>query len=80
MLHGGRALRHAAGLTPLRSDCRARVFDLDHLVPTERRMVVTMAELDQDGAPLAILACGHIIRAELPINAAMPIRDYLLHR
>ena len=43
-------------------------------------MVVTMAELDQDGAPLAILACGHIIRAELPINAAMPIRDYLLHR
>jgi hypothetical protein len=44
VLHRGRALRNAAVLTMIRSDCRARVFNLDHLVPTERRMVVTEAD------------------------------------
>lgn len=29
--HGGQALRNAAVLTLLRRDCRARVFNLDHL-------------------------------------------------
>ncbi|MGB8814416.1 MAG: FIST N-terminal domain-containing protein [Paracoccaceae bacterium] len=43
VLHGGKALRNAAVLTMLRSDCRAKVFNLDHLVPTDRRMVVTEA-------------------------------------
>lgn len=43
VIHEGRALRNAAVLTMIRSDCRARVFNLDHLVPTERRMVVTEA-------------------------------------
>ena len=28
----------------VRSDCRVRVFNLDHLVPTDRRMVVTQAD------------------------------------
>lgn len=44
VLHEGRALDNAAVLAMLRSDCRARVFKLDHLQPTERRMVVTSAD------------------------------------
>jgi len=62
VLHGGRALRHAAVLTLLRSDCRARVFNLDHLVPTERRMVVTEAD-----------PARRIVRA---INAEPAAREY----
>jgi hypothetical protein len=37
-------LRNAAVLTMIRSDCRAKVFNLDHLLPTNRRMVVTEAD------------------------------------
>ncbi len=44
VLHDGRALRNAAALTMIRSDCRVRVFNLDHLMPTENRMVVTEAD------------------------------------
>jgi hypothetical protein len=44
VLHEGRAMDNAAVLAMLRSDCRARVFKLDHLRPTERRMVVTSAD------------------------------------
>lgn len=44
VIHGGEVMRHAAVLAMLRSDCRARVFSLDHLRPTERRMVVTEAD------------------------------------
>ncbi|MFN4153455.1 MAG: FIST N-terminal domain-containing protein [Paracoccaceae bacterium] len=40
----GRALSNAAIVMLVRSDCRARVFNLDHLVPTDRRMVVTEAD------------------------------------
>ena len=40
----GRVLENAAVLTLLRSDCRVRPFSLDHLRPTEARMVVTRAE------------------------------------
>jgi hypothetical protein len=40
----GRALSNAAVLMVVRSKCRVRVFNLDHLVPTEQRMVVTMAD------------------------------------
>ena len=39
-----RILGHAAVLLMVRSACRARVFNLDHLRPTERRMVVTVAD------------------------------------
>ncbi|GGW22243.1 hypothetical protein GCM10011452_05190 [Gemmobacter lanyuensis] len=44
VLHGGQALRDAAVLAMVRSRCRARVFNLDHLVPTNTRMVVTEAD------------------------------------
>ncbi len=40
----GRALTNAAIVMLVRSDCRVRVFNLDHLVPTDRRMVVTQAD------------------------------------
>lgn len=44
VLHDGRVLRNAAVLALVRSDCRVKVFNLDHLVPTEKRMVVTEAD------------------------------------
>jgi hypothetical protein len=44
VLHGGLMLRNAAVVTLVRTACRVRVFTLDHLVPTERRMVVTEAD------------------------------------
>ncbi len=44
ILHGGKLHRNAAVLAMIRSDCRARVFNLDHLLPTDRRMVVTEAD------------------------------------
>jgi hypothetical protein len=37
-------LSNAAVLMMVRTDCRARVFSLDHLRPTDRRMVVTEAD------------------------------------
>ncbi|TGD45086.1 GfdT protein [Pseudotabrizicola sediminis] len=40
----GQALTNAAIVMLVRSRCRARVFNLDHLVPTDRRMVVTQAD------------------------------------
>jgi len=40
----GLVLSNAAVLTLVRTDCRARVFSLDHLQPTDRRMVVTEAD------------------------------------
>lgn len=44
ILHGGKALTNAAVLTLVRTDCPVKVFNLDHLYPTERRMVVTQAD------------------------------------
>ncbi|MBT9245270.1 FIST C-terminal domain-containing protein [Gemmobacter fulvus] len=44
VVHDGRALRNAAVLAMVRSRCRVKVFNLDHLVPTETRMVVTEAD------------------------------------
>ncbi|MCA3511208.1 MAG: FIST C-terminal domain-containing protein [Rhodobacter sp.] len=44
VLYRGQALRNAAVLAMVRSDCRVKVFSLDHLVPTDRRMVVTEAD------------------------------------
>ncbi len=44
VLQGGRALQNAAVLTLVRTDCRVKVFSLDHLVPTAQRMVVTGAD------------------------------------
>lgn len=44
VLHDGHALQNAAVLALVRTDCRVKVFSLDHLVPTEARMVVTEAD------------------------------------
>ena len=44
VIHGAEAQENAAVLAMVRTDCRARVFSLDHLRPTERRMVVTEAD------------------------------------
>lgn len=44
ILCDGEVLSNAAVLTMVRTDCRARVFSLDHLRPTGRRMVVTEAD------------------------------------
>ena len=44
VMHDGHALRNAAVLALIRTDCRVKVFSLDHLVPTEARMVVTEAD------------------------------------
>ncbi len=41
---GGEVYSNAAVLTYFRTDCRVRVFSLDHLIPTEHRMVVTGAD------------------------------------
>ena len=55
----GAVVQNAALVALVRSRCRAKVFSLDHLVPTETRMVVTRAKLDQrlvsqiNGAPAA---------------------------
>ena len=44
VLHDGAMRRNAAVLAFLRTDCPLRVFNLDHLRPTETRMVVTKAD------------------------------------
>lgn len=44
VLHEGQALQNAAVLALIRTDCRVRVFSLDHLLPTGARMVVTEAD------------------------------------
>jgi hypothetical protein len=44
ILHRGQRLSGAALLTFVRTDCPVRVFTLDHLMPTDQRMVVTRAD------------------------------------
>ncbi len=44
VLHDGAVHGNAAVLSFVRTDCRVKVFSLDHLLPTEVRMVVTEAE------------------------------------
>lgn len=44
VLLDGRFRRHAAALLMVRTACRVKVFSLDHLIPTDRRMVVTGAD------------------------------------
>jgi hypothetical protein len=44
VIYRGEAMSNAAVLMLVRTDCRVKVFNLDHLVPTERRMVVTEAD------------------------------------
>ncbi|WP_226936744.1 FIST signal transduction protein [Pseudogemmobacter faecipullorum] len=44
ILHDGIAMRHAAVLCVLRSDCPVRALNMDHLHPTGVRMVVTDAD------------------------------------
>ena len=44
VLWQGRMLQHAAVLMMVRTPCKVKVFNLDHLVPTNRRMVVTEAD------------------------------------
>lgn len=43
ILYNGEICANAAVLALVRTDCRAHVFKLDHLRPTNRRMVVTQA-------------------------------------
>lgn len=44
VLDGHRLSRNAAVLALVRTECPVRVFNFDHLMPTERRMVVTDAD------------------------------------
>ena len=44
VFHGGKALRNAAVVTILRTDCPVKVFKFDHFRPTDTRMVVTRAD------------------------------------
>ncbi len=44
VLADGVARPHAAAVALVRTDCPVRVFNLDHLTPTETRMVVTRAD------------------------------------
>jgi hypothetical protein len=44
VFHDGQASQNAAVLTFVRTRCPIRVFNLDHLRPTDRRMVVTKAD------------------------------------
>jgi hypothetical protein len=44
VLDDNRFLRNAAIVTVMRSACPIRIFNTDHLVPTEKRMVVTEAD------------------------------------
>lgn len=44
ILHEGRLWQNAAVMALVRTACRVKVFSLDHLVPTGRRMVVTEAD------------------------------------
>ncbi|MEZ5751864.1 MAG: FIST N-terminal domain-containing protein [Paracoccaceae bacterium] len=44
VFHGARALRNAAVVAVLRTDCPIRVFKFDHFRPTATRMVVTRAD------------------------------------
>ncbi len=58
----GEVFEDAAILTIAATDCRAQVFSLDHLTPTETRMVVTGADPDT--------------RTVTEINAAPAAREY----
>lgn len=44
LARNGRVMQNAAVLALVRSHCPVRVFSLDHLVPTDTRMVVTSAD------------------------------------
>lgn len=44
ILHNGEIYRNAAVLALLRTDCPVKVFNFDHLQPTDRKMVVTEAD------------------------------------
>jgi hypothetical protein len=44
VLHEGRAMTDAALLAMVRTDCPVAVFQTDHLIPTDTRMVVTGAD------------------------------------
>ncbi|WP_420349465.1 FIST N-terminal domain-containing protein [Pelagibius sp.] len=47
VIHEGRVHRDAAVLALIRTDCAIKVFNFDHLTPTERKMVVTEADPDR---------------------------------
>lgn len=44
VLHGGRLSQNIASLSIIRTSCPVRVFSLDHLSPSDQRMVVTEAD------------------------------------
>jgi hypothetical protein len=47
LAHNGTVYQNAAVVALVRSHCRIKVFSLDHLIPTEMRMVVTRADIDK---------------------------------
>ena len=44
VLHGGDLAQNTATISLIRTRCPVRVFSLDHLLPSDRRMVVTKAD------------------------------------
>lgn len=44
VLHGGQLRQNIASLSLIRTRCPVRVFSLDHLLPSDQRMVVTEAD------------------------------------
>ncbi|WP_422366855.1 FIST N-terminal domain-containing protein [Pelagibius sp.] len=47
VIHGGRVYQDAAVLALIRTNCAIKVFNFDHLTPTEKKMVVTEADPDR---------------------------------
>lgn len=47
VLHGGESHRDAAVMALIRTSCAVKVFKFDHLMPTDRKMVVTEADPDR---------------------------------
>lgn len=62
IFHDGRIYQNAAVLAQVRTKCPIKVFKTDHLIPTERRMVVTKADPSQ--------------RTVSELNAAPAAREY----
>ncbi len=62
ILHDGKIYQNAAVLAQIRTKCPIQVFKTDHLIPTERRMVVTKADPTN--------------RTVSEINAAPAAREY----
>lgn len=82
VIHGADVLRDAAVLALVRSDCRVRVFNLDHFRPTDQRMVVTEADparrivrrINAEPAAQEYAGCSARIRGSSTASPSRPIR------